>query len=283
MANPQTEDGHTKIANDLMGALMRTNFSAYDRRVLDCILRKTYGWNRKTDRISYSQFTEETGINRRHVARSISKLLDRNIITVNGSGYALEYGLQKDFEKWDASLPKEVTNINLQSLPKQVIESLPIQDASLPKEVTNINLQSLPKQVIESLPIQDASLPKEVTKSLPKQVHTKAIKHYTKAILKQGDFSLPDWIDRELWQAFTDMRKKMKAPLTDMASKLIVKDLEKFRAAGDDPNSVIEQSIKRGWRGVFRLKEGDNGKTGRRVEKGYTIEQLEASVGAPLD
>jgi len=256
MANPQTEDGHTKIANDLMGALMRTNFSAYDRRVLDCILRKTYGWNRKTDRISYSQFTEETGINRRHVARSISKLLDRNIITVNGSGYALEYGLQKDFEKWDASLPKEVTNINLQSLPKQVIESLPIQDASLPKEVT---------------------------KSLPKQVHTKAIKHYTKAILKQGDFSLPDWIDRELWQAFTDMRKKMKAPLTDMASKLIVKDLEKFRAAGDDPNSVIEQSIKRGWRGVFRLKEGDNGKTGRRVEKGYTIEQLEASVGAPLD
>ena len=46
-ASPQLEDGYTRIANELIEALMRTNLSAYQSRVLWAIWRKTYGFNKR--------------------------------------------------------------------------------------------------------------------------------------------------------------------------------------------------------------------------------------------
>lgn len=66
-------------------------------------------------------------------------------------------------------------------------------------------------------------------------------------------FALPVYIDRELWDGFWEMRKKMgqRAPITDFGKKLILKELMKFYAEGYDPNSSLENSIMKGWRGVF--------------------------------
>ena len=65
--------------------------------------------------------------------------------------------------------------------------------------------------------------------------------------------NLPQFIDTELWEAFCDMRRTMgkRAPFTDFAQKLIIKQLSKFHADGYDANNSLEQSIMRGWRGVF--------------------------------
>lgn len=55
---------------------------------------------------------------------------------------------------------------------------------------------------------------------------------------------------------FTKHRKAMKKPLTDRARELILMDLE--RLAPNDPETqiaIINQSIKRGWQGVFPLKD----------------------------
>jgi hypothetical protein len=66
--------------------------------------------------------------------------------------------------------------------------------------------------------------------------------------------ALPAYIDSELWDAFWDMRKKMgtRAPITDYGKKLILKELMKFHAEGYDANNSLEQSIMKGWRGVFQ-------------------------------
>jgi hypothetical protein len=65
---------------------------------------------------------------------------------------------------------------------------------------------------------------------------------------------LPAYIDSETWEAFWEMRKKMgtRAPITDFAKKLILKELMKFHAEGYDANNSLEQSIMKGWRGVFQ-------------------------------
>jgi hypothetical protein len=65
--------------------------------------------------------------------------------------------------------------------------------------------------------------------------------------------TLPPYIDPDLWEAFCEMRRTMgkRAPFTDFAQKLIVKQLIKFHDAGYDANNSLEQSIMRGWRGVF--------------------------------
>ena len=49
-------DNFTKIPNDLLNALCRINIPGEARRVFDCIVRKTLGWNRKDARITLGDF-----------------------------------------------------------------------------------------------------------------------------------------------------------------------------------------------------------------------------------
>ena len=55
---------------------------------------------------------------------------------------------------------------------------------------------------------------------------------------------------------FAEMRKKMRKPLTDRALALTLSELEKL-APGDDEKKIdiLNQSIQRGWQGVFPLKD----------------------------
>lgn len=67
-------------------------------------------------------------------------------------------------------------------------------------------------------------------------------------------FVLPDWIPLETWNAFLEMRKRIKKPATDFAKKLIVGKLEKFKSQGQDVVAILEKSITSGWQDVFELK-----------------------------
>jgi hypothetical protein len=63
------------------------------------------------------------------------------------------------------------------------------------------------------------------------------------------------WIDPASWAAFCEMRRKLKAPLTPYAEKLIMRELVKLKAAGNDPQACLDQSIMLGWRDVFPLRD----------------------------
>ena len=65
MSNPQAENGDTAKANEIVEHLWMMNLSSYEWRVLWYPFRKTYGWNKKTDRIALSQFSKDIGIDRR--------------------------------------------------------------------------------------------------------------------------------------------------------------------------------------------------------------------------
>lgn len=97
MANPQLEDGYTRIANEILDALVKINLSPYESRVLWFIIRKTYGWHKKTDWISLSQITMGTGIAKPNVCRTIKSLTSRNLIIRPDSRHV---GFQKDYTKW---------------------------------------------------------------------------------------------------------------------------------------------------------------------------------------
>lgn len=68
---------------------------------------------------------------------------------------------------------------------------------------------------------------------------------------------LPDFLDKELWDDFLEMRKKKKIPFTERAIKLLIKKLTEFNDNGFDPNKSLESSIISGWTGVFPYR-GDN-------------------------
>lgn len=125
---PQLENGYTSIANEILDAFMKTQFSGYERRVLDYIIRKTYGWKKKMDRISLSQIAEATGILKPHVSRALAQLMLRKVVTKRGN----EIGINKYHSQW-RELPKGVTNHTVTKIGNTIT---PFGNKSLPKLVT---------------------------------------------------------------------------------------------------------------------------------------------------
>jgi len=96
MAKPQLEDGHTRIANEILEHLMQQHLAPNQWQVLMCIFRKTYGFQKKVDYIANSQIVESTKLCKAVVSRVLRDLDGKGIIIRNGK----HIGFQKDWEKW---------------------------------------------------------------------------------------------------------------------------------------------------------------------------------------
>lgn len=129
MASPQTENGYTMIANELLEAISRKLLSGDEHRLFWTILRKTYGFKKKLDQISLSQFVLATGINKQNVCRALSKLIKKNMIIRIDNKLSRSYSIQKDYTIWKP-LSKQIT------LSKQIKDVIQIDNKTLSKQST---------------------------------------------------------------------------------------------------------------------------------------------------
>ena len=83
---------------------------------------------------------------------------------------------------------------------------------------------------------------------------------------KAGTFPLEDYTDNaellEALRGFVEMRKKAKAPLTERAIKLALRELDKLAGTDEKKIAVVNQSVVNGWKGFYPLKGGGNYGTG---------------------
>ena len=100
MTTPQLKNGFLKLSNELAEVFQKVHLTGNEWRVLWVILRQTYGWEKKTEKISQTYFARQTGIARRNIGSVLGKLLRQNIIIKNDDTYIITYGLQKDYRKW---------------------------------------------------------------------------------------------------------------------------------------------------------------------------------------
>lgn len=107
MANPQLNNGHTRIANEIFEQMMKTNLNGTQFRLVLAIWRYTYGFQRKTNEMSISFLSKVIGANRTQINRELAALIDRNIIKVIevGSKGARIMGFNKNHKEWDEQLP----------------------------------------------------------------------------------------------------------------------------------------------------------------------------------
>lgn len=108
--SPQTGNGYTRIANELLEVKTRTRISGEENQIWEVIIRQTYGYNKKRDVIALSQFVSKTGMNKSAVCRAIKKLLDKNMIIKKDNASLVTYGIQKDYDRWKP-LSKKITVI----------------------------------------------------------------------------------------------------------------------------------------------------------------------------
>ena len=88
---------------------------------------------------------------------------------------------------------------------------------------------------------------------------------------------LPDWLPVDNWNEFREHRKELKAKMTPKAEKKAINKLGVLRDKGNDPVKVIDQSIEMGWKGIFPLKEENNGTAQHRSNKeGYSARDTDA-------
>jgi phage replication O-like protein O len=185
MARPQIENGHCDIATELLEAIIKAHFSNTEHAVFWAIVRKTYGWHKKIDRISFSQLEELTGINRRHIAPALKGLIKRNMVIRQGEKQNLEYGVQKDYELWQP-LPISVTATITETGNETITD---ISNAPLPISVTVDIPKPLPISV-QPLPISVKTVTENRTKPLPISVHTKDnTKDNTNTTIQKKDYA----------------------------------------------------------------------------------------------
>lgn len=109
MANPQPENGYTKIANEILEAIAEAQLNGTQFRILTVIWRYTYGFNRKSHKLSLSFISNATKIYRQQVKREIDSLIEQNIITVSeepGFGKTRELAFNKDYSQWGCTLKR---------------------------------------------------------------------------------------------------------------------------------------------------------------------------------
>ena len=111
MASPQCENGYTKIANELLDAMIRTRLPGQEMRIMLAVIRKTYGFGKKADEISYGQLSKLTDIPRTRVIEHVKSLVSKKGLGSlnNGTRRPPTLWINKDFEKWIPSPKKETS------------------------------------------------------------------------------------------------------------------------------------------------------------------------------
>jgi hypothetical protein len=124
-------------------------------------------------------------------------------------------------------------------------DALPTQSDSNNEEITPENNDPIDTNNADALPTQSDGNAKRLDN----------IKRDNKRL----DNIIPDFLDKELWNDFLEMRKKKKIPYTERAIKLLIRKLTEFHNNGLDANKSLEESIMSGWSGIFPPKDNKYG------------------------
>ncbi|MBA7651741.1 hypothetical protein ES703_59560 [subsurface metagenome] len=249
MADPQPTDAHLRVAHSINEAIMTRDFTKRQRKILDLILRLSWGCGRKDAYIPHQRDFSVVGVNEGDIKSELDWLAVSKVIARGGSFY----WFNKDFDQWEVSRVKPYQPEKLGDLLRLNLDRNRPEFGETPSK-SLVKHQVKTRQNTKLL-TSDSASPKEKKRNIKKDIYI-----------------IPDWIDKETWAAFLEMRRKKKAVSTEFALSCIVKDLEKFKALGDDPNEVLKRSITNSWKGVFALKGGKNGahqQSSRRLPKVY--------------
>jgi len=110
--SPQLENGYTKIANEIIDKLVAYRIPGEQMQCLLFIIRKTYGYGKKEDYISNSQFCEATGLKKGNVSRAIKELEEKKVVIKNDNRKIPSYRFNKYYGQWTL-LSKKQPVINI--------------------------------------------------------------------------------------------------------------------------------------------------------------------------
>jgi phage replication O-like protein O len=91
------KEKYTIIEDEFLEAAYKQYFRPNEIKVLLFLIRKTWGWGKRSDFISLNQFVRELGILKPNVRRALSSLVKRRIVEQLRNKM---YGIQTDTSLW---------------------------------------------------------------------------------------------------------------------------------------------------------------------------------------
>ncbi|HHR4518657.1 TPA: replication protein [Salmonella enterica] len=221
------DDGYTRFANELLEAIASADLTARQLKVMLAYVRKTYGFNKKTDRIADEQIAQLTGLSRQNVNKAKKELISMNCLFMDGN----QIGVNREVSAWQFSKCLQVSNF---------VSKLETKNAS---KLETLNVSKLETHKRHSLKTKENINKPPIS---PKKNSQK---------FDPLETELPDWLSAETWLSWVTYRKeigksiKSKQSVTQ-AINVLSRSLEK----GYTPEEIINQSIASGWQGIFEPK-----------------------------
>ena len=147
MASPQLENGFTRIAHEILEHLCWPGINGSELRLIIFVIRKTYGYGKKQDKISLSQFQKGLLIKRANVCRSIRSLVAKRILHKTNNIYKFN----KNWEEWVVAKrihsSQKDNGVVAKRLPKVVAKRIHTKDSkeTITKDITSSPAGSLEK------------------------------------------------------------------------------------------------------------------------------------------
>ncbi|MGE5985016.1 replication protein [Klebsiella michiganensis] len=238
-----TDDGYTRLANELYEELIGSNLTKNQAKVAHAYCRKTYGFNKKMDRIADTQIAQLTRLPRQKVNTAKKELISMRILVEEGD----LIGPNKNLHEWILPEAKKGPSCHHRSDMKCHHDS-----------DSHHNGDTVPTMVTKSVTTV-------VTEVSPRQGHTKDTNtkdnkdnsHKPPKSPRAGSFDassaqLPDWLSAVTWLSWVEYRRDLKKPIKSQQTVTqAINLLDRCRLNGYAPEEIINRSIANGWQGLF--------------------------------
>lgn len=233
-----TDDGYTRLANELYEELIGANLTKNQAKVAHAVCRKTYGFNKKMDRIADSQLSELTRLPRQKVNAAKNELIAMNVLVSDG----MLIGPNKNLSEWVIPGTKPAPKCHHSSDCHHGSDSVPtVVTKSVTKTVTTMS----PKW---------GHTKDTITKDNKDNIN-KPPKSPKPASFDPAVVDLPEWLSVSVWKSWVDYRRDLKKPIKSQQTVTqAINLLERCKCSGYQPEEIINQSIANGWQGLFEPK-----------------------------
>ncbi|EDU7421526.1 replication protein, partial [Salmonella enterica] len=256
------ENGYLRLANQIQDALCIVELSGREFRVLNAIIRLTYGWSKKSDRIANSLIADKTTLKVKHVSEAVLSLAYRNIIILRRIGQTRYIGINTNLDKWAYSKPhcsKCPVSFPDDEIATWII-SVPETRDSYPRKggraspKTGIVIPENRDSVLphSAIPENGDSYPRKEGRASPKTGNTKDIIPKTnikdltpfnppKGKVKFDPLSIPvpEWLNAASWNEWVTYRQQSGKPIkTELTVTKAFRLLKECLDEGHDPVNV---------------------------------------------
>lgn len=117
--------GFTDINNDILETLAITELNGRQRRIIDVIIRNTYGYQRSCYEMSLTYLSKATRIYQSHISLELKKLIDRKIVVCYQNptfNKPQVLGINENVNQW--VLPKVANKQQLKTTKKKSAEDV---------------------------------------------------------------------------------------------------------------------------------------------------------------